>query len=460
MQIWVDADACPRAIKEILFRAAERVRIPLTLVANKLLHTPRSPYLKAIRVPHGFDQADNRIVQLMQPGDLVVTADVPLAADVVNNGGHALDPRGKLFTEDNIQECLALRDLADRASQHWGRHRWAATAGQDRSASVREPTGSAAEPHTMIEFLQSNPIITLFIILGLGALLGRIHVLGVELGSVSGVLFVGLLLGHLGLTTPDVSVTTSGSPSSSSASATRPDRSSSPRSAWTALRYTLPGRAHRRYGHGSFRLAGHGAGLRRGHGCRTPGGWPDQHALPGGGTGCVCGTSEPNSAAAMENLMSAYAITYVFGLAGLVLFIALVPRILRIRVADEAQEYAADGDAGGGAFAYRMFGLPERPSGEGLSGGEPALRGEVSRLSSRTTPGRRISRGSNGEMRSSCPRMTSMSPELGDLALRRCTQGRTSRNCGKRSGRKFWTTRCWTAPSNPETSWLRRATRL
>jgi len=113
MQIWVDADACPRAIKEILFRAAERVRIPLTLVANKLLHTPRSEYVKAIRVPRGFDQADNRIVESLQPGDLVVTADVPLAADVVNAGGHALDPRGKLFTEDNIQECLALRDLAD-----------------------------------------------------------------------------------------------------------------------------------------------------------------------------------------------------------------------------------------------------------------------------------------------------------------------------------------------------------
>ena len=113
MQIWVDADACPRTIKEILFRAAERKQIPLTLVANRLLHTPRSPYLKAIRVPHGFDQADHRIVQLMQPGDLVVTADVPLAADVVQNGGHALDPRGKLFTEENIQEALAMRDLAD-----------------------------------------------------------------------------------------------------------------------------------------------------------------------------------------------------------------------------------------------------------------------------------------------------------------------------------------------------------
>jgi uncharacterized protein YaiI (UPF0178 family) len=113
MQIWVDADACPKEIKEILFRAAHRTQIPLTLVANRLLRTPRSPYLKAIRVPRGFDQADHRIVQLMQPGDLVVTADVPLAADVLQNGGSALDPRGKLFTEENIQESLAMRDLAD-----------------------------------------------------------------------------------------------------------------------------------------------------------------------------------------------------------------------------------------------------------------------------------------------------------------------------------------------------------
>jgi uncharacterized protein YaiI (UPF0178 family) len=114
MQIWVDADACPKVIKDILFRAAERARIRLTLVANRLLHTPRSVYLKAIRVPPGFDQADHRIVRLMSPGDLVVTADVPLAAEVLQNGGHALDPRGKLFTQDNIQECLAMRDLTDQ----------------------------------------------------------------------------------------------------------------------------------------------------------------------------------------------------------------------------------------------------------------------------------------------------------------------------------------------------------
>jgi len=113
MQIWVDADACPKAIKEILYRAAERVKIRLTLVANRQLHCPRSPYLHAIRVPSGFDEADHRIVQLMQPGDLVVTGDIPLAADVVAKGGHVLGPRGEQFTEENIQERLAVRDLMD-----------------------------------------------------------------------------------------------------------------------------------------------------------------------------------------------------------------------------------------------------------------------------------------------------------------------------------------------------------
>ena len=114
MQIWVDADACPNAIKQILFRAAERVQVRLTLVANRLLRTPRSPWLHSIQVPHGFDQADHRIVQLMEPGDLVVTADIPLAAEVVQKGGHALDPRGSLYTEENIAERLATRNLMDQ----------------------------------------------------------------------------------------------------------------------------------------------------------------------------------------------------------------------------------------------------------------------------------------------------------------------------------------------------------
>jgi hypothetical protein len=111
MQIWVDADACPQAIKEILFRAADRAQVPTTLVANKLLRTPPSPFIRSIQVPAGFDVADHRIVREMQPGDLVVTADIPLAAEVISRGGHALDPRGELYSEDNVQERLAIRNL-------------------------------------------------------------------------------------------------------------------------------------------------------------------------------------------------------------------------------------------------------------------------------------------------------------------------------------------------------------
>lgn len=113
MRIWVDADACPRAIKEILYRAAERERIELTLVANAPLATPRSPFIRSIRVGQGFDVADRHIAELAQPGDLVVTADVPLAAQVVERGAVALDPRGGLYTADNVGERLAVRDLMD-----------------------------------------------------------------------------------------------------------------------------------------------------------------------------------------------------------------------------------------------------------------------------------------------------------------------------------------------------------
>jgi uncharacterized protein YaiI (UPF0178 family) len=114
MRIWVDADACPRVIKEVLFRAAERVRVPLTLVANMELHVPRSAWVRSIRVPSGFDQADHHIVRSMEPGDLVVTADVPLAAEALKKGGHALDPRGVLYTPENIPERLAMRNLLDQ----------------------------------------------------------------------------------------------------------------------------------------------------------------------------------------------------------------------------------------------------------------------------------------------------------------------------------------------------------
>ena len=113
MKIWVDADACPKGIKEILFRAAERVRVPLTLVANRPLRIPRSPYIKTLQVPTGLDVADNRIVEQVQPDDLVVTADIPLAAAVIEKGGHALDPRGELYTENNVRERLAVRDFMD-----------------------------------------------------------------------------------------------------------------------------------------------------------------------------------------------------------------------------------------------------------------------------------------------------------------------------------------------------------
>jgi len=113
MQIWVDADACPGVVKEILFRAAERVRITITLVANQYLKTPPSRFVKSLQVPAGFDVADNRIVQLLEGGDLVVTADIPLAAEVIAKGGYAIDPRGRLYTEDNIRERLNMRDFMD-----------------------------------------------------------------------------------------------------------------------------------------------------------------------------------------------------------------------------------------------------------------------------------------------------------------------------------------------------------
>jgi len=114
MRIWVDADACPAVIKEILYRAAERVKIPLVLVANKPLRTPPSPYIRSQLVSGGFDVADRHIVEQAQPGDLVITADIPLAAAIIEKGGQALDPRGERYTRENIGERLALRNfLAD-----------------------------------------------------------------------------------------------------------------------------------------------------------------------------------------------------------------------------------------------------------------------------------------------------------------------------------------------------------
>lgn len=113
MKIWVDADACPRQIKELLYRAAERRKVVLTLVANKAVSFPSSPWIRGIQVAAGPDEADREIVRLLVAGDLVITADIPLAADVIGKGGFALDPRGDFFTEDNIRERLSLRNFFD-----------------------------------------------------------------------------------------------------------------------------------------------------------------------------------------------------------------------------------------------------------------------------------------------------------------------------------------------------------
>ena len=113
MKIWVDADACPVAIKEILFRAAQRLGIPLTLIANQMLRVPPSPWIRAVQVPSGFDVADQRIVQEVVSGDVVVTADVPLAAQVIAKGAIVLDPRGELLDEGNIQGRLSMRNFME-----------------------------------------------------------------------------------------------------------------------------------------------------------------------------------------------------------------------------------------------------------------------------------------------------------------------------------------------------------
>lgn len=113
MQIWVDADACPKVIKDILYRAVARTATPLTLVANQPLRTPFSPHIRTILVESGFDVADREIARLVEPGDLVITADIPLAAAVVTKGATALDPRGELYTRDTIHERLAIRNLLD-----------------------------------------------------------------------------------------------------------------------------------------------------------------------------------------------------------------------------------------------------------------------------------------------------------------------------------------------------------
>ena len=113
MQIWVDADACPQPIKEVLFRAAERTGVSLTLVANHPMAIPRRPNVRLLQVPGGFDVADGEIAGRVQRGDLVVTADIPLAADVIARGAAALNPRGELYSPDTIRSLLSMRDFMD-----------------------------------------------------------------------------------------------------------------------------------------------------------------------------------------------------------------------------------------------------------------------------------------------------------------------------------------------------------
>lgn len=113
MQIWVDADACPIAIKEILYRAAERNRLQLILVANQMLRTPPSAWIRAVQVPKGFDVADNHIAEAVTPGDLVITADIPLAAAVIERQAHALNPRGEFYSKENIRALLDMRNFMD-----------------------------------------------------------------------------------------------------------------------------------------------------------------------------------------------------------------------------------------------------------------------------------------------------------------------------------------------------------
>lgn len=114
MKIWVDADACPKIIKEILYRAANRTKITLILVANQPLSIPPSEYIKKIQVASGFDVADNYIAKSMEPNDLVITADIPLANSVIENKGFALNPRGELYTASNIKERFAMRNLREQ----------------------------------------------------------------------------------------------------------------------------------------------------------------------------------------------------------------------------------------------------------------------------------------------------------------------------------------------------------
>jgi len=121
VKIWIDADACPKAVKDLVFRASARLSLPVCLVANRLLALPDSPLITMTQVPKGSDVADGHIVQHVAPGDLVITADIPLAAQVVAHGAVALDPRGEVYTAETVGERLAVRDLMEEL-------RWAGVA--------------------------------------------------------------------------------------------------------------------------------------------------------------------------------------------------------------------------------------------------------------------------------------------------------------------------------------------
>lgn len=117
MHIWIDADACPGAIKDILYRAADRLELPMTLVANSYLRPPPSRFIRTLQVEKGLDVADAKIAQSLAPGDLVITADVPLAAIVIDKGGHAINPRGEFYTPENVRQHLSMRNFMEELRQ-------------------------------------------------------------------------------------------------------------------------------------------------------------------------------------------------------------------------------------------------------------------------------------------------------------------------------------------------------
>lgn len=137
MHIWVDADACPKAIKEILYKAVVRCKLSMTLVANAYLSYPRNPSIRFVQVEKGFDGADNYIVTHVEEGDLVITADIPFAAEVVAKRATALNPRGELYTENNIKQRLTLRDMQEQL-RSFGEHR-----GGPAALGIKEKTAFA-----------------------------------------------------------------------------------------------------------------------------------------------------------------------------------------------------------------------------------------------------------------------------------------------------------------------------